>query len=401
MLALALVALWVAQLCSALPVLETRWLHYPVAPRVLIISMFAPEQDVWLDCLQLTVHNITVPGLSPLYPGVRCDEKGWICQMTTGEAEINAATSTTALFFSDLFDFRKTYFLIAGIGGGNPYHVTTGSATFARFAIQPALGYEMDIREAPANWTTGYWAFGTTAPLQYPGYNNWYGTEVFELNTNLLARVMDLVKDVKLNDTVEAQAFREQNASRAIPYVDLITGSQWDFAPANAAPTIVQCDVTTSDVWFTGTLMSEAMGNISSAWTNGTAQYCATAEEDNATLMSALRATLAGRVDFGRFMVLRTIVNFDRPPPGLTTYQAIEGNQQGFEIGLQNIFMAGWPVIKKITYDWKNWEMGTAPPTTETSYGDVFGILLANSTGDVPHGVGTDLNTTDSSASRR
>ncbi|KZT50895.1 purine nucleoside permease [Calocera cornea HHB12733] len=338
--------------------------------------MFAPEQDVWLEPLQLGVHNVSVPGLSPLYPGVRCDAKGWICQMTTGEAEINAATSTTALFFSDSFDFRKTYFLIAGIGGGNPYRVTTGSATFARFAIQSALGYEMDIREAPSNWTTGYWAFGTTAPLQYPGYSNWYGTEVFELNTNLLGRVMDLVKNVKLNDSSDAQAFR----------------SQWPFAPANAYPTIVQCDTTTSDVWFTGTLMAEAMGNISSAWTNGTAKYCSTAEEDNATLMSALRATLAGRLDFGRFMLLRTIVNFDRPPPGLTTYQSLESNQQGFEIGLQNIFMAGWPVVKEIVYDWKNWEMGTAPPTNDTAYGDVLGVLRSN--GTVPHGVGTDLNTT-------
>lgn len=37
-----------------------------------------------------------------------------------------AASSTLALFLSPKFDLRKTYFLIAGIAGGNPYEVTSG-----------------------------------------------------------------------------------------------------------------------------------------------------------------------------------------------------------------------------------------------------------------------------------
>jgi len=61
------------------------------------------------------------------------------------------------LFASSHCDFRKTYFLVAGIGGGNPHVVTSGSVTFARFAIQADLQYEIDAREIPANWTTGYW----------------------------------------------------------------------------------------------------------------------------------------------------------------------------------------------------------------------------------------------------
>ena len=38
-------------------------------------------------------HNITVPGLHPLYPNVHCTSNFDICQFTTGEGEINAASS--------------------------------------------------------------------------------------------------------------------------------------------------------------------------------------------------------------------------------------------------------------------------------------------------------------------
>jgi purine nucleoside permease len=47
--------------------------------------------------------------------------------------------------------------LIAGIAGVNPYEGTLATAAFSRFAVQVALQYEMDARQMPANWTTGYW----------------------------------------------------------------------------------------------------------------------------------------------------------------------------------------------------------------------------------------------------
>ena len=70
-------------------------------------------------------------------------------------AEINAANSINALTFSGLFDFTKTYFLIAGIAGVSPKVATLGSVTFAKYAVSVALQYEFDAREIPANFTTG------------------------------------------------------------------------------------------------------------------------------------------------------------------------------------------------------------------------------------------------------
>lgn len=69
--------------------------------------MFSPE-DVWTEPLKLT-HNVSLPGLSPLFPHVNCNAARDVCHLITGEGEINAAATISALVLSDKFDLRKTY----------------------------------------------------------------------------------------------------------------------------------------------------------------------------------------------------------------------------------------------------------------------------------------------------
>ena len=64
--------------------------------------------------------------------------------MTT---EINAAATVSALVHSQRFDLSSTYFMVAGIGGVNPEVATICAVTFARYAIQVAMQYEIDPRE--------------------------------------------------------------------------------------------------------------------------------------------------------------------------------------------------------------------------------------------------------------
>ena len=49
---------------------------------------FPPEGEVWYGIpeFDLLAHNITVPGLSPLYPDVHCTASGEVCQLVTGES---------------------------------------------------------------------------------------------------------------------------------------------------------------------------------------------------------------------------------------------------------------------------------------------------------------------------
>jgi hypothetical protein len=113
--------------------------------------MFQPEGDAWYGIKEFNLleKNITIPGFSPLYPDAHCTSDGDICQLITGESEINAASTISALVFSSRFDLKHTYFMVAGIAGVNPEVATLGSVTFARYTVQVALQYEFDAREIP------------------------------------------------------------------------------------------------------------------------------------------------------------------------------------------------------------------------------------------------------------
>jgi purine nucleoside permease len=115
------------------------------------------------------------------------------------------------------------------------------------------------------------------------------------LNTGLLERAVNLTKGLTLNDSSTAIEYRKK----------------FDYAPANEAPVVTQCDVfvlfssfsasdfpshssllsrsVTSDAYWAGTLLAETWGNFTSLLTNGTGVYCNTAQEDNASLEAMVR----------------------------------------------------------------------------------------------------------------
>ncbi|KAH9922651.1 purine nucleoside permease-domain-containing protein [Fomitopsis serialis] len=334
----------------------------PFSPKAFIISMFSPEAGAWYGIPDFNVLavNITVPGLSMLFPDVHCTGDGQICQLTTGEGEINAATTIASLVASPYFNLTQTYFMIAGIGGVSPELATLGSVTLARFAVQVALQYEFDAREIPANFSTGYVPFGTKAPGQYP--TSIYGTEVFELNEALRNKAIELASTAQLNDTQAAAAYRANYASDPA------------YAAGASGPTIVPCDVATSDNYYSGNLLAEAFDNTTTLLTNGTGLYCSSAQEDNASLEAFLRAAIYGFVDFSRIIVMRTGSDFDRQYPGETaTQHLLYDHQNGHIPSIANIYLAGVKIVEGIVNGWDDtFEAGITP----TNYiGDIFGSL--------------------------
>ncbi|KAJ7198273.1 purine nucleoside permease [Mycena pura] len=334
-----------------------------IAPRVMILSMFAGEAQVWYGIPQFDVlarNHTSVLGLSPLFPQVHCTKDGTICQLTIGEGEINAASSIAALIHSPHTSLERTYFLIAGIGGVNPKVATIGSVTFARYAVQVGLQFEIDAREIPANFPTGYFPQGTTAPGQFP--TTLYGTEVFEVNEPLRQLAFAAAKKAKLVDTPDAQQMRMQYAASPI------------FAPPNeAGPSVVLCDTATSDTFWSGTLLGEAFENTTKVFTNGAGVYCTTQQEDNATLNALLRGALSKLVDFSRIIVMRSASDFDRPPPGQSAVDQLLGPAPGFEPAILNLHVAGVKVVKMIVDAWPSTFKHGIEPTNYV--GDVFGSL--------------------------
>jgi purine nucleoside permease len=245
---------------------------------------FSPEADIWYTRMpssglgDLLAVNISAPGLSMLFPHVHCLADHSVCQVTTGESEINAASSIMALVLSSAFDLTKTYFMIGGIAGVNPKLSTLGGVALGKFTVQVGLQYEFDAREMPENFSTGYFSYGTYLPNVYP--TTIYGSEVFELNEALRDKAFEYASKANLSDDDISASYRARYAAQGEAYV-----------AATQPPSVVKCDSATSDVYYS---------------TNGTGAYCMTAQEDSATLEVMVRAAIEGLVDFSRIILMRT-----------------------------------------------------------------------------------------------
>ncbi|ROW16119.1 hypothetical protein VPNG_01981 [Cytospora leucostoma] len=329
--------------------------------------MFSPEAEIWYENLptsglgDLLSVNISTPGLSMLFPHVHCTADYEICQVTTGESEINAATTITSVVLSNKFDLTLTYFMIAGIAGVSPKWSTLGGVALSRYAVQVALQYEFDAREMPENFTTGYLGFDTYNPGTMPG--EWYGTEVFEVNDDLRQIAYTLASKANLSDNSIAADYRARYAAKGEVY-----------AAGTQGPSVVLCDGATSDVYYSGELLADAFDNTTTLWTNGSGKYCMTAQEDNATLEVLLRMAIEGLVDFARIIVMRTGSDFDRPPPGVSAYDNLRVvDQNGFEPAIENIYSAGVEIVKGVLSGWNSTFRDGVKPSNYI--GDVFGSL--------------------------
>jgi purine nucleoside permease len=314
----------------------------PVAPKVLIITMFGGEAKPWLDGEALT-HKFAPPGLFTANPDVACSDDG-LCLITTGMGYANAASSIEALVFGGKFDLTKTYFLVAGIAGVDPAEGTVGSAHWARFVVDGGLQNEIDPREAPPDWSTGYLAFGAPAPGVKSAAGDRYGTEVYRLNEDLLQAAFRLTKDVDLADNDVAKANRAKYPE-----------------PAAAAPPQVSiCDTISSDTWWHGARLAAAMDAYARVMTDGEANPCTTQQEDNATLTALKRGTEDNLLDFNRVAILRTGADFDRQPPSETAAGTLRPPAGVYLPAIDNAHRVAASLAHAIVDDWATWSVG--PP---------------------------------------
>ena len=309
-----------------------------IAPKVVVVTMFKHEAANWLKNEALD-EKITIPGLSKEFPDLACSSEG-LCLVTTSMGYANAASSIAALVYSDKLDLSKTYFLIAGIAGVDPADGTTGSAHWARYAVDGGLQWEIDAREMPKEWKTGLFGFFTQKPGEKP--KSAYGTEVYHLNEALTDKAFALSKDVDLADDDTAKTYRANYAA----------------APANGAPIISICDTVSGDTWWHGQSFSHSMNDWAKLLTDGKANYCTTQQEDNATLAAFARGAEMGRIDMDRIAILRTASNFDQPYEGQTPDASLNAKSGGFGIALENAYRVGSKLTGAIIGNWDAWKDG-------------------------------------------
>jgi purine nucleoside permease len=309
-----------------------------------ITGDFPGEAQRWAEGEGLN-QVVDVPGL--LWP-VYCNSANH-CIVITGVGFSNAASSIAILGSYSKLDLSQAYILIAGIAGVDPADGTLGSAAWADWVVNGDLAHHIDAREMPKTFSYPLFRLGCTTDPNQPfctGGRTW-GSEVFQLNTNLVDWAYNLTKDLTLNDSAQAQAYR----------------ALYKQASATAPPSVIRCDSLGADRYWHGKLLSDWANWWVQNWTNGQGNYCMTNQEDAATITALYRLSLAGRVDFNRVLVLRTASNFDQQhtKQGQTAYQSVGTSSGGFFPSGDNAYIVGSAVTDYIIQNWNVWK-NCAPP---------------------------------------
>ena len=97
---------------------------------------------------------------------------------------------------------------MAGIAGVDPEDASLGSAAWAEWVVDGDLGYEIDAREIPKDWKTGFVPLRKSVPYELPGHPT--SRAVFHLQPALVNWAVRLTQNVALQDTEAMQKERMQ-----------------------------------------------------------------------------------------------------------------------------------------------------------------------------------------------
>jgi purine nucleoside permease len=316
----------------------------PIRVKVVVVAMFERGEDTG-DIpgeYQLWVEREHLDQILPLpagYHHVRMNKDG-VLGMLTGVATAKAAASVMALGLDRRFDLTKAYWLIAGIGGGDPADVSLGSAVWANHVIDGDIGYEIDAREIPQNWPTGFVPLRMSTPYEQPVRSPLDG-ELYTLNQDLVAWALQLTKNIPLADSEEMRASRAR-----------FTG----FPNAMKPPFVTRGDAMSSSTFWHGTRMDEWANAWTRYYTGGQGNYMIAAMEDTGTLQALTFLNQAGRVDLNRVLVLRTVSNYDREAPGTTPAESLKsmvgGKYAAYMPALEAAEIVGDKVVRNLVEHW-------------------------------------------------
>src|SRR5579862_60359 len=198
----------------------------PAIPiKVVVVTMFEAGADTGdrPGELQYWVERNHLDKVLPFpqaYHDLRMNRDG-VLAVLTGMGTAKAAGSIMALGLDPRFDLRHAYWIVAGIAGVDPADATLGSAAWAEWVVDGDLGYEIDGREIPADWPTGFVPLGKSVPFEQPRNTADRG-EVYHLNPALVDRAFRLTEHLTLADSEPIQKDRvrypQLNAQRP-PFV--------------------------------------------------------------------------------------------------------------------------------------------------------------------------------------
>jgi len=316
----------------------------PIQIKVVVVTMFERGEDTG-DVpgeYQLWVEREHLDQILPLpagYHHVRLNKDG-VLGILTGVGTAKAAASVMAVGLDPRFDLSKAYWLVAGIGGGDPADVSLGSAVWADHVLDGDLAYEIDARQIPENWPTGYVPLRKATPYEQPVRPELEG-EVYTLNPELVSWAFQLTKQVTLPDSDSLRSSRAR-----------FTG----FPNALKPPFVTRGDTLSSSTFWHGSKFNEWANAWTRYYTGGKGNYMIAAMEDSGTMQALTFLSQAGLVDLQRVLVLRTVSNYDRESPGSNPADSLKsmvsGNYSAYFPALEAAQIVGDKVVRDIIDHW-------------------------------------------------
>jgi purine nucleoside permease len=314
----------------------------PIPIKVVVVCMFelgadtgdAPgEYQFWVEREHL---DQTLP-FPAGYHDLRMNANG-VLAVLTGEGTAKAAATIMALGLDPRFDLSKAYWLVAGIAGADPAKATLGSAVWTDYVVDGDLGYEIDTREMPAGWSTGYIPLGKASPFEAPAEAK--AGQLYQLDSAMMDWAYGLTKNVPLGDN---DAIRTRRA-------------EFEQEAAKKPPAVMKGSELSASTYWHGKLLDAWANAWVAYYTGGKGSYVTSAMEDSGTLQSLTFLGKARKIDTSRVMVLRTVSNFDQQRSGVSAAASLAEQRVskygGYLASLESAYAVGHVVVDQLVQNW-------------------------------------------------
>ncbi|HMG03626.1 MAG TPA: purine nucleoside permease [Edaphobacter sp.] len=317
----------------------------PIEVKVVVVNMFEVGADTgdvpgeyqyWVE----REHLDTVLPFPQGYHDLRMNRDG-VLGVLTGVGTARAAATMMALGSDPRFDLSHAYFVVAGIAGIDPQMGSLGSAVWSDYVVDGDLAHEIDAREIPKEWKTGYVPLGKSVPYEQPRQAR-FGDDgnVYHLNPALVDWAFGLTKDIKLEDTPAIRERRQQFAPDA----------------AKRPPFVLRGGNLSASTFWHGKLMNEWARDWVRYQTDGKSTYAVCGMEDTGTLQSLTWLAKAGKIDINRVLVLRTASNYDQQREGTTAAESLAETKirqySAYMPSLDSAYRVGHVVVDALVADW-------------------------------------------------
>jgi purine nucleoside permease len=324
----------------------------PVEVKVVVVTMFeigadagdtAGEFQLWKERQKLETRFPFAHHHDLFF-----NQQTGVLGMVTGEGTANSATGVMELGMDPRFDLTHAYWVVAGIAGVDPQDASIGSAAWAEYVVDGDLAHEIDAREIPADWPTGYFPLDSQRPYD-PERKQPPEGQVFHLNAQLVDWAYRLTSHVDLGDSPSLQRARARYQG---------------YPNAMKPPFVLRGDNLASMTFWHGKLLNDWANRWVSYWTEGKGNYVTTAMEDSGTLVALHYLERAGKVKGDRVLVLRTASNYSMPPPGVTAAENMlkeNAGYSGLSASVESAYRVGSTVVMAILKKWAVYREHTPP----------------------------------------